>query len=113
MHGGTEVNGAVQESVSAVVVTPVAVKPVGALSTLPQLSVDDTDEDERDDGATEEEVACTDEDVVGTEDEVVATDDDLLDGATELNGATEDGADDEPVPPLRLPYTSNSHSEYP
>ncbi len=76
--------------------------------------MDETDEDEsdeeREEGATEDEVAGTDEDVVGTEDDVVATDDDLLEGATELEGATDDGAEDEPVP-LRLPKTSNSHSE--
>jgi hypothetical protein len=77
--------------------------------------VDETDEDEsdeeREEGATEDEVAGTDEDVAGAEDDVVATDDDLLDGATELEGATEEGVEDEPVPPLRLPKTSNSHSE--
>ena len=62
--------------------------------------MDDTDEDdsdeEREDGATEDEVA-------GTDDEVVATDEDLLDGATELEGATEEGAEDEPASMLRLP----------
>lgn len=72
---------------------------------LLSLPVDEDEEDERDEGATEDDVMGADEDVIGT--------DDLREDATELGGATEleDGADDEPVPPLRLPYTSNSHSE--
>lgn len=95
-------NGAVHDSVRPVVVTPVAAKPVGALSTPVHWSVDEADEDERDEGAM-------DDDDGASEDEVVATEDDLLeganelDGAIELDGATDDGADDEPVPPLRLP----------
>ena len=109
MHGGTEVNGAVHDSVRPVVVTPVAARFVGALSTPLHWSVDETDEDERDEGAMDDDDGTNEDEVTGAVDEVVATDDDLLEGATELDGAieldgaTDDGVDDEPVPPLRLP----------
>jgi hypothetical protein len=85
---------------------------------LLSLAVEDAEEDARDDGAIEDDVMGADEDVIGADDEPGASDEDLLDGAAELEGAAKlegaaelDGADDEAVPPLRLPYTSNSHRE--
>ena len=105
--------GAVQASVRLVVVTPLAFKPVGALSTPPQLSVDELEDDVFDEDeatlldsaedlledATELEVATAEdfiddatEDEVAIADEVVA--DDLLDElCTELDVFTDELAE--------------------
>jgi hypothetical protein len=108
LQGGTDVNGAVHASVSPVVVTPLAFKPVGALSTPEQLSVDEFDDellvDEADEGVLLDEGALLndDEDLteeaveleVVTDEEVETEDADLLEALEVVKAELEDLTDE-------------------